>query len=195
MSVYQKNLAVKTIYKDILFRATLEATWAAFFDYLNIKWEYEPFYSDVDYFGGLTDYKIDFFLEEIGVYVEVKPFPWSKLSSSHIEKARGWAKEFGDVLFLIGPPSIPKEASDKHHLLIYSPELKRTFHQDQVRWCRCPRCGKVDLSPEGGIPSDCRSTCFSKGPEENLFGEITDEPPGHLDNKIKEACKFANSYF
>lgn len=31
-----------TVYKDVQFRSLLEAQWAAFFDALGIRWEYEP---------------------------------------------------------------------------------------------------------------------------------------------------------
>lgn len=192
---YSDGLAEKTIYNNITFRAKLEARWAVFFDTLGIKWRYEPFHSDIDFYGGLTGYKIDFFLEDIKVFVEIKPSEWSDMPFGAKEKARGWAKEYGDVLILLGPPSIVKSKSRKHYLISYSNELNRHFTQSKMWWCRCPRCGKVEISPEGGVPVDCRKSCFSKGPDTDLFGEYLDEPAGHLDNKIKNACRIANESF
>ncbi len=194
MPYYTPGKAKRTVYKDIWFRATLEAKWAVFFDALSIKWQYEPFYSDVDFHGGLTGYKIDFFLEEIGVFVEVKPFRRSKFPSGVEGKARGWAKEYGDVLILIGPPAVLRPNTKSHFLIEYSNDRRFRLYE-QMWWCRCPMCGKVDITPEGGVPADCRRTCFSNGPDTDLFGEFLDDPPGHLDPKIKEACKIANNYF
>jgi hypothetical protein len=60
--------AIPTLYKGIQFRSRLEARWAAFFDLLRWRWEYEPF--DLD--GWIPD----FILKGNGgrpVLVEVKP--------------------------------------------------------------------------------------------------------------------------
>lgn len=37
-----KPNAIETVYKGYRFRSRLEARWAVFFDYLKIRWEYEP---------------------------------------------------------------------------------------------------------------------------------------------------------
>lgn len=57
--------------KWIDMRSTLEGRWAVFFDYLNIKWVYEPDRHPVD--GTVrTSYLPDFWLPEHNVWVEVK---------------------------------------------------------------------------------------------------------------------------
>jgi len=38
----QKVKPIETVYSDHLFRSRLEARWAVFFDYMGIKWVYEP---------------------------------------------------------------------------------------------------------------------------------------------------------
>lgn len=44
--------AIPTIYKDVQFRSRLEARWAAFFDLLSWKWDYEP----CDFKGWIPDF-------------------------------------------------------------------------------------------------------------------------------------------
>jgi len=59
--------AIETWYGGILFRSRLEAKWAAFFDALRWRWEYEPF--------DLNGYIPDFVLPDLATrfIVEVKP--------------------------------------------------------------------------------------------------------------------------
>lgn len=59
-----------TRYKNVQFRSRLEARWAAFFDLLDWRWQYEP----IDLDGWTPDFSI------VGhdgpIYVEVKPIEW-----------------------------------------------------------------------------------------------------------------------
>lgn len=59
--------AIPTMYKGIQFRSRLEATWAAFFDELYWRWEYEP----CDFNGWIPDFII--IGAEQNLWVEVKP--------------------------------------------------------------------------------------------------------------------------
>jgi len=64
-----------TKYKNVLFRSRLEARWAAFFDLVNWKWDYEP----VDLEGWTPDFMIRVprfspKSPQPWVYAEVKPF-------------------------------------------------------------------------------------------------------------------------
>lgn len=61
--------AVPRRYAGVNFRSTLEADWASTFDDFGIMWEYEPM--TVTLPSGAT-YIPDFFLPEIGTWVEVK---------------------------------------------------------------------------------------------------------------------------
>lgn len=58
--------AIETNYRGYMFRSRLEARWAAMFDLLNWRWEYEP----TDFNGWIPDFAI--YGKDV-VYVEVKP--------------------------------------------------------------------------------------------------------------------------
>lgn len=62
-----KIKAIPTTYAGTNFRSRLEARWAAYFDELNIPWEYEPF----DLEGWAPDFAITVLGEQ--VLVEIKP--------------------------------------------------------------------------------------------------------------------------
>ncbi len=72
--------AIETMYRGCKFRSRLEARWAIFFDALGIKWEYEKEGYIVGGFGrkddgtreGGTPYLPDFYLPDLGTWVEVK---------------------------------------------------------------------------------------------------------------------------
>ena len=63
-----KIAAIPTIYKNVRFRSRLEAKWAAFFDLVGWRWEYEP----LDFDGWMPDFAL---YGETGnvILVEVKP--------------------------------------------------------------------------------------------------------------------------
>lgn len=61
---------IQTVYKGYRFRSRLEARWAVFFDALGVKWSYE--HEGFELPGG-GRYLPDFFLPEIGLWVEIKP--------------------------------------------------------------------------------------------------------------------------
>lgn len=46
--------AIPTMYAGVQFRSRLEARWAAFFDIVGLKWDYEPF----DLAGWIPDFKV-----------------------------------------------------------------------------------------------------------------------------------------
>ncbi|MEA5626020.1 hypothetical protein [Nostoc sp. UHCC 0251] len=57
---------IPTKYNDVQFRSRLEARWAAFFDLLEWRWEYEP----CDFDGWIPDFLLKF---DSCIFVEVKP--------------------------------------------------------------------------------------------------------------------------
>jgi len=59
--------AIPTQYKGVQFRSRLEAKWAAFFDLLGWKWEYEP----IDLSGYIPDFML--LTTTSPIFVEVKP--------------------------------------------------------------------------------------------------------------------------
>lgn len=62
---------IQTKYKGYNFRSRLEARWAVYFDAMGWKWEYEK--EGYDLGGDLGYYLPDFWLETVGMWVEVKP--------------------------------------------------------------------------------------------------------------------------
>lgn len=95
--------AIETSYKGYRFRSRLEARWAVFFDYLGVKWEFEP--EGFELPNGQR-YLPDFFLpgfnhiDGLGMYVEVKPSYESDFS-----KPRAFVDAIGrEVLLAVGPP-------------------------------------------------------------------------------------------
>lgn len=63
--------AIPTKYAGVNFRSRLEAKWAAFFDLLGFRWEYEP----VEFCGWMPDFALH---PDDGepIYCEVKPVYW-----------------------------------------------------------------------------------------------------------------------
>lgn len=91
--------AIPTTYNGVRFRSRLEAKWAAFFDLMGWKWEYEP----ID----LKGYIPDFILTRRKILVEVKPFETSEDINKSRDKiaASGWRREallVGHNLFFDG---------------------------------------------------------------------------------------------
>ena len=56
-------------YRRVHFHSILEAWWAAYFDFLNLDWEYEP---TTYLFTDNTRYTPDFYIPEIDLIVEIK---------------------------------------------------------------------------------------------------------------------------
>lgn len=65
--------AIQTTYAGCHFRSRLEARWAVFFDRMGIHWQYEPQgYMVTDGHANPVPYLPDFWLPDIGIWVEVK---------------------------------------------------------------------------------------------------------------------------
>lgn len=80
--------AIPTEYAGVRFRSRLEARWAAFFDNIGARWQYEP----VDLVGYIPDFLVDL---PAPLLIEVKP---AARSSALLEAARkidasGWRGE------------------------------------------------------------------------------------------------------
>jgi hypothetical protein len=85
-----------TFYKGIRFRSRLEAQWAAFFDKMGWKWEYEPF--------DLEGWSPDFLLDAADpILVEVKPISVLSQISTLKKYNHHW---FRTILLGVGPASI-----------------------------------------------------------------------------------------
>ena len=99
--------AIETEYKGYKFRSRLEAKWAVLFDYINLKWEYEP---DGFQMRGGAKYLPDFYFPEYGYYAEVKPPRPGMLQE--LEKAKNLVRESKDkaVVVLGNVPEVENDA-------------------------------------------------------------------------------------
>lgn len=74
--------AIPTRYSGCLFRSRLEARWAVFFDYINLRWMYEREGFDL---GELGWYLPDFWFTDLRCWGEVKP---KRFTEIEFRKAR-----------------------------------------------------------------------------------------------------------
>ena len=97
--------AIPTLYKGRQYRSRLEARWAAFFDLLTWRHEYEPF----DIHGWIPDFLI--YGKNAPVLVEIKPFTSLKqFDTAKIEKALADTSYCGTEILLLGvaPTTVSK---------------------------------------------------------------------------------------
>jgi len=93
--------AIPTLYAGVRFRSRLEARWAAFFDIVGWRWEYEPF----DYAGYIPDFAI---LGKIPLLVDVKPATTAPELWARVRVLAPLVREWRhDVLVLGASPTIP----------------------------------------------------------------------------------------
>lgn len=119
--------AIPTIYKGRRYRSRLEARWAAMFDLLRWRVEYEP----IDFNGWIPDFVIN---EAEEVFVEVKPVPrFPKQAAEKIDQS-GCPNEV-----LIVGHSIPivegyDGFSGEEHGATYLGWLREIYPDNQVAW-------------------------------------------------------------
>jgi hypothetical protein len=75
---------------NVDFKSTLEADWASIFEHLELSWEYEP--KSFPFSDG-TIYKPDFWIEDLDVWVEIKPTLEIALEENAIRKCSKLALE------------------------------------------------------------------------------------------------------
>ena len=83
----QQYASIPTRYKGVQFRSRLEARWAAYFDILKWKWEYEP----IDLNGWIPDFIIK---GNNDLLVEIKYFP---VFTSFPEVDERWIKQLRKI--------------------------------------------------------------------------------------------------
>lgn len=141
--------AIPTIYKGIRFRSRLEATWAAMFDLMNWRWEYEPF----DLYGYIPDFLV---LQGKEFLVEVKP-------ETSVEGCAGHEGQFpkghepilvvGCTPFLSYDDPCVEAPGD-----IYAGAWLQESgsEHDQIicadLWTKCEHCNRYTMVPSGYIP-------------------------------------------
>jgi hypothetical protein len=152
----------KIKYGSFRYNAILEARWAVFFDSLGIKYEYEPIYDEVETGGRVVYYKPDFYLNELDIFVEIKP---SKPCEIENIKGAGWAKHINEiiVLFNLNPPTMELE----NGWLYDFPDIRKIpTINDSFWWGQCLKCGHVDIAQYAQITS---CGCYDKDYYNNLY--------------------------
>lgn len=89
MERQMKIKPIETEYHGLRFRSRLEARWAVFFDEIGINYHYEPDGFDL----GDEWYLPDFYLDDFGIYVEIKPFDRSVVA--FIGDGNPWEQKCG----------------------------------------------------------------------------------------------------
>jgi len=163
-----------TVFRGQRFRSRLEARWAAFFDLIGWRWEYEPF--DGDFY--IPDFAI---VGEAPLLVEIKPhvrLSDLKQNVERVEKAVAEVWEH-DVLFLgaspfpaddvsgyplwMPPAGLLSERGDVESDYVYAndPGLWNTCGycravsvHHSVMWYRCRPCGHHDGDHYLSAPPD-----------------------------------------
>eukprot|EP01080_Neovahlkampfia_damariscottae_P004297 gene4297-7653_t len=166
-------MSKRTIYNGYYFRSRLEARWGLFFDFLQIRYLYEPKSFNMP---NNTTYTPDFYLPDLNIWIEIKPvYP--------TEEERYRAKELihlaifdsSRVFLFYGNVAAP--FLNKFNEGAKGIEFKSDSTEiEPVSWCECDKCGKI-------LP------------------ELRGQPKCHLDSKdsiipsnlLKQAYKYANS--
>jgi hypothetical protein len=147
----------KTLYRNTIFRSSLEAEWAAFFDLHGIAWDYEP----QTFTDGISWYLPDFFLPECflrnskrGGWLEIKPT--SDINGK--EDLLSFNKDkFGlmkDTQFCVfcGHPTKNDEESEYHRAYQVFP-----WFDNRMEFLKCAQCNTVKIEYQEGNYRYCPS--------------------------------------
>lgn len=158
------------IYKGHGFTSETEVRWAAFFDALNIEWQYGS--------GGLGLEKAGwcgglFYLSRVRAWVETRPWPEGMDPGEFWPRHLAWAQdadcrplfpEFHRLVVICGTPRVLQSARD------VPPQAEQTFgafasgmfdyeafvnERPGFMWCECPCCGAVGIEAHGRVDLLC----------------------------------------
>ena len=136
---------IETKYSGHLFRSRLEARWAVFFDYLNVKWEYEK---EGFEFNNKIRYLPDFFLPELDCWLEVKGVYPTELEKN---KAGLLAVATNKRVYIaygqIEPPGDIWESDSI--IAIDSSGACGIWSDYQYYFCECSNCGAIGIQFNG----------------------------------------------
>ncbi|HOM71705.1 MAG TPA: hypothetical protein PLP86_05610 [Armatimonadota bacterium] len=153
--------ARRTYYAGVYFRSRTEARWAVFFDTLGLRWEYEP----ETYILDDLDYAPDFFLPDVGCFVEIKGV---KPNQTEKDKARKLVDAFGMPVYIFtGDFTVPitdrtpgawafMQCKDP-----FNPDWHGVNEDDYYFWCECPNCGMYGIHYQGRsdrLPCSCEKS-------------------------------------
>jgi len=144
--------AIPTVYRGIKFRSRIEARWAAFFDAIRIRWEYEP----QGYAINGINYLPDFWLPDVhsrgipgGLFFEVKgiaPTPDEQRKASSLALACDRT--------VIVAASGPKEP-EFEQLNEFVNGSRGVWDDDGLMFARCEACASVNIDHYARSCSPC----------------------------------------
>ncbi len=94
--------SIETKYNGYKFRSRLEARWDYYFDLMEIKYEHEP--EGFDFENGSPFYIPDFYLPQVSMWAEVKPFEFDEDEINKVKNLVKGTKK--PCLLLVGTPDI-----------------------------------------------------------------------------------------
>lgn len=154
---------IPTLYQGVQFRSRTEARWAAFFDAINLPWQYEP----EGYSDGETRYLPDFWLPKIfnrgkdlgGCFFEVKaakPTPADRRKCEML--ARGSEKVV--ILAENGP-------THSHHEWLHEFVVSNgnDWSDEGLQFAMCDLCGNIDIGFYASDEPNCSCDLGTFSPE------------------------------
>jgi hypothetical protein len=102
---------IETRYKGCRFRSRLEARWAVFFDAMGVRWEYEK---EGYHLSNGERYLPDFWLPELGVWIEVKG---QRPTAAELERCRLLRDGTGNAVAIV------HEQPGEHQAILYCFDL------------------------------------------------------------------------
>ncbi len=158
------------IYKGRGLTSATEVHWAAFFDALNIEWEYGSAGLGLEkagWCGGL------FHLPRVRAWVETRPWPEGMNPGEFWPRHLAWAQdsncrplfpEFYRLIVICGVPRVLQSARTVPYQAekVFGPFASSTFGYEAFvnerpgfMWCECPCCGAVGIETGGRVDLLC----------------------------------------
>ena len=133
----RREPGIPTTHAGTRFRSRLEARWAAFFDAIGWRWEYEPF----DLAGYIPDFAI---LGPRPLLVEVKPALAVDDLDAHISKAET-AADTRDVLLVGATPLLPSRSAPKAVAAGLLVKWHKGLTTAEGDWSWCNKCDQIGV--------------------------------------------------
>lgn len=129
----RREPGIQTTHAHTRFRSRLEARWAAFFDLIGWRWEYEPF--DLD--GYIPDFLL---LGHDPVLVEVKPIA-SYAEAEHIAECTPLHPSYPPLV--VGCTPLLPDGYDVAGAIgqTYEGDVTKSLEVARARWGYCSACG------------------------------------------------------
>lgn len=151
----KRPTGIETVYRGIRFRSRAEARWAAFFELLGWRWQYEP----VDLAGYIPDFVIDFGRP---VLFEVKGgiMPADIMVSESILEAVSKIEVSGWTERAIVGGSAPRFDCPTTQLGRFAEMIDGDRYAGDARLFRCGACGEASLNSGCGSWSCIRCDAY-----------------------------------